>query len=51
MWPDGHKRTGGLRVGVMMNGCGLVDGLGWVGVWDGDWVGRLGFGVSGVGIV
>ena len=26
-------------------------GLGWVGVWDGDWVGRLGFGVSGVEIL
>ena len=35
----------------MMNVCGWVDGLGWAGVWDGDRVGWLGFGVCGVGIV
>ena len=40
---DGQIGAGGMRVGAMMNGCGLVDGLGWGwewGVWCWDNVGR-----------
>ena len=51
LWPDGHKGAGGMRVGVIMNGYGWVGWLCWVGVWDGHWVGWVGFGESGVGIV
>ena len=31
---DGQIGARGMRVGAMMNGCGLIDGLGWGGDWE-----------------